>query len=164
MSLGANDRGETRYERTLEPLAGDSDTARAHDVMRQLDLRGEINWPSPQRPGVLAFNVNRPNDATLVRVDLAQSRAAIQHFDNSGLATIRIFHTFSGSQYTDAARREWLLTTVWVMAMDALGMGLVVMVLGSYYMWWRLRQKRTLGAIVLIAGAVSCAAFAAGAI
>jgi hypothetical protein len=46
--------------------------------------------------------------------------------------------------------------------MDALAVGLVVMVLGSYYMWWRLEKKRTFGAIVLILGAMSCAAFAAG--
>ena len=55
-----------------------------------------------------------------------------------------------------------MLTTVWVLAMDAMAAGLVAMVLGSYYMWYRLKAKRRLGLIVLAAGFLSCAAFLAG--
>jgi len=29
--------------------------------------------------------------------------------------------------------------------MDAVGIGLMIMVLGSYYMWWRLPRKRAWG-------------------
>jgi hypothetical protein len=46
--------------------------------------------------------------------------------------------------------------------MDALSVGLVVMVLGSYYMWWRLTKTRTLGLLALSAGAAACATFVAG--
>jgi len=89
--------------------------------------------------------------------------ASIQHFDNSGWATFRIFHTFSGSRYNQpASRRDWAATSVWVFAMDALAAGLIVMVLGSYYMWWRLKPKRQLGLIVLTAGYAACAWFFAG--
>jgi len=144
MAVGANERRETKYEQALAPLAGDSDAERARDVMRQLNKRGEINWPASQPPGYLTFNVSRPTEANQIRVDLTTSRASVQHFDNSGVAAFRIFHTFSGSRYVDTAHRDWVLTSVWVVAMDALAVGLVVMVLGSYYMWFRLKQKRRL--------------------
>jgi hypothetical protein len=55
-----------------------------------------------------------------------------------------------------------MLTTIWVVAMDALAAGLIVMVFGSYYMWYRLKATRLLGVIVLAAGFLSCAAFVAG--
>ena len=98
-----------------------------------------------------------------VRVDLAQNRASIQHFDNSKWATFRIFHTFSGSRFNQpSSHRDWMLTTIWVLAMDAMAVGLIVMVLGSYYMWYRLKAKRRLGVIVLAAGFLSCAVFLAG--
>lgn len=42
-------------------------------------------------------------------------------------------------------RRDWLLTSVWVAAMDTLALGLLVMVFGTYYMWYQLKPKRTLG-------------------
>jgi hypothetical protein len=46
--------------------------------------------------------------------------------------------------------------------MDALAAGLIVMVLGSYYMWWRLKKQKRLGLVTLIAGFVICGAFVAG--
>jgi hypothetical protein len=52
-----------------------------------------------------------------------------------------------------------MVTTIWVLAMDALAAGLIVMVLGSYYMWWRLKPKRQLGVVVLTAGFVTCGWF-----
>lgn len=160
MAMAPNERKESRYERLIDTPAGDTDLTRARDVMRQLDIFGEIDVPAAQQPGYLAFNVSRPSDANQVRVDLRANRAAIQHFDNSGTATFRIFHTFSGSRYNQpASQREWIVTTIWVLAMDALAAGLVVMVLGSYYMWWRLKPKRRLGFIVLATGFLSCGWF-----
>ncbi len=96
-------------------------------------------------------------------MDLTRNRASVQHFENSGLATFRIFHTFSGSRVTvPEGRRDWMLTSVWVLSMDALAAALIVMVLGSYYMWYRLKAKRRLGFVALILGVVSCGAFLAG--
>jgi hypothetical protein len=160
MAMAANERKETRYERQLDTPTGATDLERVQDVMRQLALRGEIDVPATQQPGQLAFNVSRPSDASQVRVDLENKRAAVQHFDNGGWATFRIFHTFSGSRYNQpASQREWMITTVWVLAMDALAAGLILMVLGSYYMWYRLKPKHSLGFIALGLGLVSCALF-----
>jgi len=46
--------------------------------------------------------------------------------------------------------------------MDALAAGLIVMVLGSYYMWWRLKKRKTIGVTVLLAGTVTCGIFVTG--
>jgi hypothetical protein len=160
MSMAANERKETRFERAIEAPAGSTDVERIRNVVQQLGLTGEIDTPATQTPGSLAFNINRPSDASQVKVDLQQRRAAVQHFDNSALATFRIFHTFSGSRYNQpASQRDWIVTTVWVFAMDALAVGLIVMIFGSYYMWYRLKPKRTLGFVVLIAGVLSCGYF-----
>ena len=159
--MAANERKETRYERPIDPPAGTTDLDRVRDVMRQLNLQGEIDLPAAQQEaGRLSFNVARPSDASQVRLDLNTRVASIQHFDNSRWATFRIFHTFSGSRYNQpASQREWMVTALWVFAMDALAAGLIVMVLGSYYMWWRLKPKRQLGFIVLTAGYFTCGWF-----
>lgn len=150
----ANQRRETRYEQSIRPPLGDTDLARAQDLTNQLHLVGEIDLPSaPQAPARLDFSVARPRDASQVRVDIAQGKASVQHFDNGGWAIVRIFHTFSGSRFNVAStQRDWVLTTVWVAAMDALAVGLILMVLGSYYMWYRLKRIHTLGWIALAAG------------
>jgi hypothetical protein len=132
--------------------------------MRQLQLVGEIDLPAtPQAAGRFDFNVARPTDASLVRVDLAQQHASIQHFDSGGWAIFRILHTFSGWRYnTPGSRRDWAVTTVWVTAMDALAIGLILMVIGSYYMWYRLKRIHTLGWLVLLGGYTSLAMFLMG--
>jgi hypothetical protein len=37
-----------------------------------------------------------------------------------------------------------------------------VMVLGSYYMWWRLKKRKSLGLIALAAGFAICGMFVVG--
>ena len=130
--------------------------------MRQLGLTGEIELPAdPQGAGHFDFSVNRPTDASQVKIDLASLRASVQHFDNGGLATFRIFHTFSGSRFNaPESHRDWIVTSAWVFAMDALAAGLIAIVLGSYYMWFRFKRKALgLGIFTLAAGYASCALF-----
>jgi hypothetical protein len=160
----ANERRQVTFEQSIVTPAGETDLLRARDVMKQLKLVGEVDWPAtPQEPGRLSFNVSRPRDASQVRVDLQQNRAAVQHFDNGRWAAFRIFHTFSGSRFNvPGSGRDWILTTVWVIAMDALAASLIVMVLGSYYMWFRLKSKRSLGVVALSLGIVCCGMFLAG--
>jgi hypothetical protein len=152
------------FERTIELPSGDTDLARANDVIRQLGLRGEIDWPQgSQAPGRLDFNIAYPKQATQVRVDLAQKRATVQQVGRSLWSAFKISHTFSGSRYNTAGTsRDSLLTSAWVFAMDALAAGLLVMVFGSYYMWYRLKSKRTPGWIALAAGCLSCGLFVFG--
>ena len=117
----ANQRQETRYEQTITSPTGVTDIDRAKNVMRQLGLKGEVDLPASQPMGHLDFNVNRPKDASLVNVDLARMRASVQHFENGGVVTFRVFHTFSGSRFNQLeSHRDWVVTSLWVFAMDAL--------------------------------------------
>ena len=157
------ERRERSYEATIENPSGSTTLALTRDVMRQLTLRGEIDWPAAQLPNHLDFSVSRPNGSAQVRVDLNARKAYVKEFQNGALNSFQIFHTFSGSRFTQpASGRDWIVTTIWVWAMDALAAGLVVMVFGSYYMWWQLKKKRVFGVAVLAGGLVSCGIFVAG--
>jgi hypothetical protein len=157
------ERGETSYDVTIATPADDSTVARTRDVMRQLNLKGEIDWPAAQPVGHIDFNVSRPNGAAQVRVDLNAKKAYVKEFENGHLHTFQVFHTFSGSRFNQpSSRRDWIVTSIWVWGMDALAAGLMVMVVGSYYMWWRLKKKRGLGLVVLATGFTCCGAFVAG--
>ena len=156
-------RIETKYDVAIERPSGETDLALARDVMQQLNLRGEIDWPATRPVGHLDFGVSRPNGAAQVRVDLNARHAYVREFTNSHLHAFQIFHTFSGSRFTQSAsERDWALTSVWVFAMDALAAGLIVMVLGSYFMWWRLKKGKALGLASLGAGFAACLVFVAG--
>ena len=132
-------------------------------LMRQLNLQGEIDWPAAQPVGHIDFNVSRPNGSAQVRVDLNAKQAYVREFENGHLHAFQIFHTFSGSRFNQpASQRDWIMTSIWVFAMDALAAGLIVMVLGSYYMWWRLKKRKALGVAIVFAGGAGCAVFLLG--
>jgi hypothetical protein len=159
------DRHEVSYDPEIETPAGDTRAEQTLDVMRQLNFRGEVDWPASQPVGHIDFNVARPDWSARVRVDLNARQAYVKEFKNGTMHTFQIFHTFSGTRFNQpASRRDWAMTTAWVLAMDALAAGLIVMVIGSYYMWWRLKQRRTLGVITLTLGYAICGAFVLGAL
>lgn len=157
------ERRETKYDTPIEAPAGDSQVARTRDAMRQLKLEGEIDWPAAQPVGHLDFSVSRPNGSAQVRVDVNAKKAYVREFENGHFHAFQIFHTFSGSRFNQpASQRDWIMTSVWVFAMDAFAAGLIVMVLGSYYMWWRLKKRKAVGLSALAAGFAICGMFVAG--
>jgi hypothetical protein len=103
------------------------------------------------------FNVSRPNDSSQVRIDLARQRASIQHYRNNTIGTVRVFHAFSGTRVNQPdSHRDWMVTSAWVLAMDAVAAGLIVIVLGSYVMWYRLKRRHALGWMSLGLGFLCC--------
>ena len=137
-------RHETQYDPDIETPAGKTRLSQTLDVMRQLNLKGEIDWPDGSRFGHIDFNVSRLWRAQ-VRVDLYGPARVCQDFYDGSLHGFQIFDTFSGSIESNGSKRDWAVTSAWALAMDALAAGLIVMVVGSYSMWWRLKKRKTLG-------------------
>ena len=76
---------------------------------------------------------------------------------------MKVLHVFTGVQMDDARQnRDWALTWLWALSMDAVAAGLIIMVLGSLYMWWELPQKRVPGAVALGLGSLICGLFVIG--
>jgi hypothetical protein len=107
--------------------------------------------------------VSRPGRTFEIKTDLDQERAVVQRIDVNTWGVIRILHTFTGVRAGDSRnQRDWMLTRIWAFSMDAVAVGLLIMVFGSYYMWWRLPQKRAWGLVALMSGSIGCAVFVAG--
>lgn len=158
------ERVETSREAEVTPVSASGDTERAHAYMQQLGVVGEIDWPAqPQAPGKLEFAVNRPGNLNRVAVDLESNQATVQNIRTNGWGIINALHTFSGIRFNNPdADRDWRLTSLWVLAMDALALGLLVMVFSSYYMWWRFKKNHLLGWLALGTGCAVCGFFVFG--
>lgn len=154
-------RMQTTTEQDVQASAGGLDVERAHDLMRQLRITGEIQWPAQQPgPGLFAFQVNRPGLILDIKADIERGRATVQRTRLNAWGVMHLLHTFTGVRAADSRnKRDWTLTTVWALAMDAVALGLIVMVFSSYIMWYRLRAKRLGGIVALLLGVISCGAF-----
>ncbi len=157
-------RVQTRTEHTLTAPEGATDLARARDLMQQFGLVGEVQWPATRPAGEgLAFQVIRPGLAIEVKADLAAARATVLHQAYNVWGLVHTLHTFGGVRANDRVNvRDWPMTTVWVLSMDALAVGLLLMVASSYIMWFRLKTKRRGGVIALVLGVATCAWFVVG--
>jgi hypothetical protein len=148
-------------EHTLGSVTAVANIDRARDVMRQLGIAGEVQWPTTQPPnGPFTFQVSRPGLVVDVKADLRAGRATVHRTQLNAWGVMHVLHTFTGAPAADSRnRRDWTLTTVWALSMDAVAVGLIVMVLSSYVMWFRLRAKRLGGIVALALGFFSCGAF-----
>lgn len=157
-------RRETSYERDIAMPLPDGDLAQARALMRQLELRGEIEWTTARNDGSrLDFRVNRPGRILDVKADLVQKKASIRSIHLNAWGVMRILHTFTGVRIQDERnKRDWALTKIWAFAMDAVAAGLVLMVVSSLLIWFQSRQKRLLGTLVLLLGFLSCSFFCLG--
>jgi hypothetical protein len=158
------DRTVSTYEREIEVPASGSDLDRARGILRQLGIRGEIEWTAVQSGSTLfEFRVNRPGHNFSVAVDQDTGRAKVEETKINGWGIMRVLHTFTGVRAADTRNhRDWILTAVWVFSMDAVSAGLIVMVLSGLYMWYGLPAKRTGGVIALLSGTAVCAVFVFG--
>lgn len=156
-------RNVSTFERVIDAPRTTNDVERAREVMRQLGIRGEIEWTAIRPNSTLfEFRANRPGLNFNVAVDDA-GRAKVEETRINTWGVMRVLHTFSGVRANDARnQRDWALTTLWVLSMDAVSIGMVVMVFGGLYMWFVLPTKRIGGLVALLLGAAACCVFVFG--
>jgi len=157
-------RWQTSDERDIVPPPPGGDLAQARDLMRQLDIRGEIEWTTTRNdPNRFDFRASRPGRIYEIKADFGRHKASVQRIELNAWGVMRILHTFTGVRMDDSRNsRDWLLTSLWAFTMDAVAAGLILMVLSSYYMWFELPQKRRWGTVALLLGFLSCGLFCVG--
>jgi hypothetical protein len=157
-------RKVSNLDRPIQPPTISGDLEQAKALMRQLGIEGEIAWNAPRSdPAYLDFNASRPGRIYEIHADLQQGRAKITVTEFNPWGIMRTLHTFVGVSPEDPSnRRDWVVTTVWALSMDAVAGGLVFMVLSSFYMWWGLQAKRKPGLVALALGIALCGLFVFG--
>ena len=157
-------RQESSSERVIVPPLATGDLALAKDLMRQLGIAGEVNEikrsPADDQ---FSFRTERPGQIFNVDASLGTRRATVKQVDLNAWGVLNGLHKFTGVSMNDPGReRDWVLTMIWSIAMDAVALGLIVLVLSGVYLWYRLKKKRLLGLVVLGAGTASCGFFVLG--
>jgi hypothetical protein len=157
-------RQQSSYVQAIHTPPAGADLDQARELMRQLDVRGEIEWTQTrQRPASFAFRVTRPGHILDINADLEARRASVQRIDLNGWGVARLLHSFTGVRAADSRnQRDWILTSALVFCMDALAVGVVLMALSGLWMWWAQATRRRGGVVALGAGLAACGFFAAG--
>ena len=157
-------REETTTQRAIRIPGHTGDVAIATDLMRQLGIVGELGEikrsADPQR---FELQVVKPGRVYRVVARMDSARADVTEIRINGWGAMDALHKFTGVSRDDRERtRDWVLTTVWSLAMDALAAGMIALVATGLYLWYRLKAKRIPGFIALTLGIACCVFFLYG--
>jgi hypothetical protein len=157
-------REESSVERVIAPPAAIGDLGMARELMQQLGIDGEINRiERSSENDQFRLEVSRPGQILRVEANFATARAEVKEIRLNAWGALQTLHTFSGVSMDEPRKeRDWLLTKMWSVAMDALALGLIVLVVSGLYLWYRFRSKRRLGWMALGLGTASCGFFLFG--
>lgn len=157
-------RQEIVTDRVIRKPDASGDVAVATDLMAQLGIVGEVEETRRSASSEqFDFQVVRPGKVLRVVARLDSSRARVTEIRLNAWGVLDALHKFTGVRMDEPARvREWTLTKLWSLAMDAVALGLTILVLSGLYLWYRLPRKRGSGLIALAAGVVCCAFFLYG--
>ncbi|MEX2284118.1 MAG: PepSY-associated TM helix domain-containing protein [Gemmatimonadota bacterium] len=156
-------REESSSVLEIRALSATADEAIAHELSQQLGVVGEVGRIERAENGRFRLQVNRPGRTLQIEADLAARSASVKEITVNAAGVLDALHRFTGVRVDDPKeQRDWLLTGLWSFAMDALAVGLGIMVLSGVYMWFRLRKNRRAGLVALSAGVVSCGFFVIG--
>jgi hypothetical protein len=158
------DRMESVTTRAIRtPPEGDR-MATAHHLMTQLGISGEIDWTSrSQVEGHFDFRVTMPGRITNIKTDSVKGEATLQRIDVNWWGVLKMLHVFTGVRKTSISpERDWLMTKIWSFSLDTVAVGLILMVCSGYYMWWVVKKRHAVGAIVLFVGFAVCGFFVTG--
>jgi hypothetical protein len=115
--------------------------------MKQLGIAGGIEWTTTRStPQLFEFQASRPGHSYRIKADVAQRRVTLHRDDLNVWGVMHVLHTFTGVaspiRRISATGRS---PAYGRFCMDAVAVGLIVMVFSSYYMWYALIRKRVLG-------------------
>lgn len=140
------------------------DLAKARELMRQLNISGEITWTTTYpKAGHFDFRVTKPGKIIDIKANLDTKRAAVEQIQTNVWGVLSGLHHFTGVRMNDPKqKRDWFMTKIWSFSMDAIALGLLFWVLSGLYLWYQLQQNRRLGLVILGLGVLCCGFFVFG--
>jgi hypothetical protein len=149
----------TTYEETITVSELANKQFLVDDIMGKLNLKGSIFNPKYSSDSTrLSFIAAKPGvrydiDAGLIDGNILIKESRFDQWDV--MKTLhKLRNPTSGEQ---GYRYHSLLSSVWSFSMDVVSVGLIIICLGGWYLWWQASKRRFyLGLISIASGFVLC--------
>ncbi|MFC1719418.1 PepSY-associated TM helix domain-containing protein [Candidatus Poribacteria bacterium] len=127
----------------------------ARDIMRQVDVSGEIEFLShePQRKR-FTIPVMKPRERITIKVDLEKKTAEIERRRTGFWNSLLYLHKSPGPHLA-GFRGNWFFTKFWMWLADVTVYLFLALSISGIYMWILLKSERKTGLILLGAGCLT---------
>src|ERR1041385_6884921 len=139
----------------LQTLSGRALIDALKPTLEKADVRGEVGFVRHMvKEGKLIIPVTIPGRETTVSLSIASREASIVTRE-TGLADALVTLHKSPGQHVPAIRMNWLYMKAWRWTADATVYVVLFISVSGIYLWYVLRAERTVGFILLLAGAIT---------
>lgn len=137
-------------------LKNPSPQARA---MKFLKISGEVQLQQ-KTSEILEFRVQSPGIVNDVHIDLANGSGTKKVLKYNMWGKLRTLHTFNGMNKENPSQSpNWVITNIWRFAMDAIAIGLIIICVSSWMMWYKVRKEYKMGYVILISSFITAGYF-----
>jgi len=145
-------RKETKRVSSIKVHNGLDSLNMIKDIITQLKISGEVQNTQLNSDSV-DFQISYPGHIKNVHVDLHRGICIEKDIQFNFWGKLRTLHTFNGAnRQNEDAGPNWLITRIWKFSMDAIAVGLVIITISSWLMWYKIRSNYPFSALVFIAG------------
>jgi hypothetical protein len=122
-------------------------------IKNHLDIEGEVSNIRFKK-GDVAFRVSSPGLIQEVNVD-STGKGSLKVMKYNYWGKLHTLHLFNGMNKNDPEQRpNWMVTKLWRTMMDITAIILIILSLGSWIMWYKVRKDYKAGYIFLAAGII----------
>jgi hypothetical protein len=133
-----------------------------NDILEYLKLKGEVQ-ELKQTSEFLDFRVQSPGIVRDLHIDVKTGEGTEKILKFNMWGKLRTLHTFNGMKKENPAQApNWLITNIWRLTMDGIAIGLMIICISSWVMWYRIRHEYKASLIILITGFIAAGYFVFG--
>ena len=122
------------------------------DIITQVKISGEVQNTQLNSDSA-DFQIAYPGHIRNVHVDLRRGICIEKDIQFNFWGKLHTLHTFNGAnRQNEDASPNWLITRIWKFSMDAIAVGLILITISSWLMWYKIRSNYPFSALVGIAG------------
>jgi hypothetical protein len=152
------DRAQSSFEQAVHLRKEMDDWEKANEAMLQLNITGEIEQLGSKEG--FRFQVVKPGRIFNIEIDSETDLAQVEVIQVNGWGVLHMLHSFTGVRMENPEKqRDWIWTRVWSICLDAVAIGLIVLVISGLYLWCLERRKKPFDLAFLFAGTVLCGFF-----
>lgn len=145
-------RKETKRVNIIKVYNGLDSLNLIKDIITQLKISGEVQNTQLNSDSV-DFQIVYPGHIQNVHVDLHRGTCIEKDIKLNFWGKLHMLHTFNGeNRQNEDAGPNWLITRIWKFSMDAIAVGLILITISSWLMWYKIRWNYPFSTFALIVG------------
>ncbi len=143
---------EERQESNIDfavPLSVLKNPDPENGIIEFLKISGEVQLLQ-QTSEILEFRVQSPGIVRNVHIDLVSGSGTQKVLKYNLWGKLRTLHTFNGiNKEKPTQSPNWLITNIWRFTMDGMAIGLIIICISSWIMWFKNRKEYKIGYIII---------------